>query len=132
MDLAPSLEGPALSLASIDRLEGNRESEITMRVSAVRAAPRDSVARYALANALAAARVSNEAEEQYREALRLRPDFAGAEENLGVVFKWRGQLDAALPHFRRAHELDPDLSAAACDLAGALATLGRTTRRWPC
>jgi len=51
---------------------------------------------------------------------------SGAQENLGILYKWRGRLDLALPHSRRAHALDPDLSPAACDLAGALATLGQT------
>ena len=58
------------------------------------------------------------------QAIRMALHYA--EENLGVLYKWRGNLPSALPHFRKAHALDPDLSPAACDLAGALATLGQT------
>ena len=125
-ELAPSLEGPALLLASLDRAEGRPGEEIEHARAAVAASPKDAAARYALGNALAGARRVDEAEAEYREALRLHPNYAGAEENLGVLYKWRGDLRAALPHFQKARALDPDLSAAACDLAGALATLGRT------
>ncbi len=126
VDLAPGLEGPALALAALDRAGGKSASEIEHARLAVATSPRSAAAHYALANALASARRLDEAEAEYREALRLRPDSAGTEENLGVIDKWRGRLDLAIPHFRRAHELDPDLSPAACDLAGALATLGQT------
>ena len=126
VDLAPGLEGPALLLAGLDRGSGKAHAEIEHARMAVRASPRDAAARYALGNALATARRLDEAEAEYRQALRLHPDYAGVEENLGILHKWRGRLDLALPHFRRAHELDPDLSPAACDYAGALATLGRT------
>jgi len=40
--------------------------------------------------------------------------------------KWRGELAQAIPFFRKAAALDPNCSAAWCDLAGALATLGQT------
>lgn len=124
--LAPGLEGPALMLAGLDRLSGRTEAEIGDARLAVRASPANAAAHYALGNALAGARRLNEAEAEYREALRIQPNYAGAEENLGVLYKWRGDLQSALPHFQNAHALDPDLSAAACDLAGALATLGQT------
>jgi tetratricopeptide (TPR) repeat protein len=68
-----------------------------------------------------------EAESQYREVLRLRPGFAGGYEGLGVISKWRGELDRAIPLFRKAASLDPNYSTAYCDLAGALATLGQTS-----
>ncbi len=123
--LSPTLEGPALVLADLERQIGDHASELEHARLAVRAGPGDPAARYALGNALAVARHLDEAERQYREVLRLKPDFAGAEENLGVLEKWRDRLDLALPHFRRAHALDPDLSDAACNLAGTLATLGR-------
>lgn len=126
VELAPGLEGPALLLARLDRTGGRSDAEIEHSRLAARASPRDAAARYALGNAFASARRLDEAEFAYREALRLKPDFAGAEENLGVVYKWRGDPASALPHFRKAHALDPDLSPAACDLAGALAALGRT------
>lgn len=124
--LSPRFEGPAALLAQLDVREGDREAEIEHAAAAVRAAPGNAALHYALGNALAFRRRLDEAEEQYRETIRLRPRFAGAEENLGVLYKWRGQLEDALPHFSRAYHLDPNLSSAACDLSGALATLGKT------
>jgi tetratricopeptide (TPR) repeat protein len=126
VDLAPGLEGPALALSVLDRTRGRSDAEIDHARLAVAASPGNAAARYALGNALASARKLDEAEAEYREALRLDPGYAGAEENLGVLYKWRGDLPSALPHFRKAHALDPNLSPAACDLAGALATLGQT------
>jgi len=125
LSLAPKFEGPAALLAELDRAEGNRTAEIEHARAAVEASPGRPDLRYGLANALASERRLDEAQTQYREAIRLKPDFAGSEENLGVTYKWQDRLDLAIPHFRRAHALDPDLSAAACDLAGGLATLGR-------
>ena len=124
--LAPGLEGPALALAGLDRAGGRSDAEIEHARQAVRASSGDAAAHYVLGNALAGSRRLDEAEAEYRKALRLHPNYAGAEENLGVLYKWRGDLASALEHFRKAHALDPDLSPAACDLAGALATLGRT------
>ena len=56
----------------------------------------------------AAARDLEVAEERFRRVIGLRPTFAGAYENLGVVHKWRDEHAEALPLFRRACALDPD------------------------
>jgi Flp pilus assembly protein TadD len=115
-----------MALAVLDRTRGRSGSEIEHARLAVAASPANAAARYVLGNALAGARKLDEAEAEYREALRLDPSYAGAEENLGVLYKWRRDLPSAIPHIRRAHAFDPNLSPAACDLAGALATLGQT------
>jgi tetratricopeptide (TPR) repeat protein len=124
--LAPSFAGPARVLAEIDHREGRRAEELSHATLAVRAEPRDAELRYAYGSALARERRLNEAEAEYREVIRLRPAFAGGYQGLGVILKWRGDLAGALPLFRKAAELDPNFSAAWCDLAGALATLGQT------
>jgi tetratricopeptide (TPR) repeat protein len=124
--LAPSFAGPAKLLAELDRREGRIDQEIEHAYSAVRADPKDAETRYFLASRLAAERRLGKAEAEYREVIRLRPKFAGGHEGVGVIFKWRGELDQAIPHFRKAAALDPNYPAAWCDLAGALATLGRT------
>ena len=123
--LAPSFAGPARGLAELDRREGKTDSEIEHAMGAVHADPNDTELRYVLASRLMTQRRLEEAESQYREVIRLRPKFAGAYEGLGVIDKWRGELDRAIPLFRQAATLDPNYSAAWCDLAGALATLGR-------
>ena len=40
-------------------------------------------------------------------ALELNPDFASAQENLGIAFAMKGRVDEAISHLNRAHELDP-------------------------
>ena len=44
----------------------------------------------------------------YREALRLRPDYPEAHNNLGAVCRARGERDAAAAHYREALRLRPD------------------------
>lgn len=124
--LAPTFEGPARILADLDAKEGRGEELLEHARAAVDAEPKDGELRYLFASSLARARRLDEAETQYRESLRLRPDFAGAYQGLGVIQKWRGDLAAAIPFFRKAAALDPKYSEAHCDLAGALATLGQT------
>lgn len=49
-----------------------------------------------------------EAEQAYRQALRLNPLFAEVHNNLGNLLRMNGSLAAAGESFRRAHELLPD------------------------
>jgi tetratricopeptide (TPR) repeat protein len=126
LDLAPTFEGPARNLADLDAREGKREAEIEHARLAVRSEPKNGELRYLFATALGRQRRLDEAEEQYRESIRLRPEFAGGHHGLGVISKWRGNLGAAVPLFRKAAALDPNYSEAWCSLAGALATLGQT------
>jgi tetratricopeptide (TPR) repeat protein len=124
--LSPSFAGPAKALAALDADEG-KSAEAMEHVAAASAAdPKDVEVRYHLATRLAHARRLPEAEKEYREVVRLRPEFAGAWQGLGVISKWRGDLGSAVPLFRKAAALDPNYSDAWCSLAGALATLGQT------
>jgi len=125
--LAPSFSGPARLLAELDRREGKSSEEIDHGFAAVRADPKDAELHYFVASRLMAGRRLEEAESEYREVIRFRPAFAGGYEGLGVISKWRGELDGAIPLFRKAASLDPNYSAAYCDLAGALATVGQTS-----
>jgi thioredoxin-like negative regulator of GroEL len=45
---------------------------------------------------------------------------------MGVIAKWQGRIADAIPLFRKAASLDPNLADAYRDLAGALATVGQT------
>ena len=125
--LAPSFAGPARALTELDRREGNHEAEIEHARAAVKAEPKDGELRYLFATALGRQKRLDQAEAEYRDVIRLRPGFAGGYEGLGVLYKWRGELDRAIPLFRKAASLDPNYSAAYCDLAGALATVGQTS-----
>lgn len=126
VELAPTFEGPARALAELDSREGNHEAEIEHARTAVAAEPADGELRYLFATALGRQKRLDESAAEYREVIRLRPNFAGGYQGLGVVEKWRGNLSAAIPLFRKAAALDPNYRDAWYDLAGALATLGQT------
>jgi tetratricopeptide (TPR) repeat protein len=124
--LAPSFAGPARALLELDDREGNHEGVIEDARAAVKAEPKDAKLRYLFATSLARQKRLDEAEEQYREVIRLRPAFAGGYQGLGVILKWRGQIVQAIPLFRKAASLDPNFAEAHRDLVGALATAGQT------
>lgn len=67
-----------------------------------------------------------EAENAFREAVRLAPDNAGMVTNLGAVIAQQGALDRALPHLKRAVELDPMNEAFQHNLQAALKMGGST------
>jgi Flp pilus assembly protein TadD len=48
-----------------------------------------------------------EAERQFREAVRLKPDHAGAQSNLGNALGAQNKLEKAIPHYQKALEIDP-------------------------
>ena len=62
---------------------------------------------------------------QFREALRLDPDYAQAHNNLGAMLQLAGQFDEALDHYRRALALRPDNLEARSNLAQLLSRQGR-------
>jgi Tfp pilus assembly protein PilF len=126
LSLAPSFAGPAKLLADLDLREGNREAELEHALAAVRVDPKNAELRYRLATRLSAEKRLDEAAIEFREVARLRPDFAGAWQGLGVIEKWRGDSSGSIPYFRKAAALDPDYRDAWCGLAGALATVGQT------
>src|SRR5689334_9033230 len=49
-----------------------------------------------------------EAEQEYRQVLRLAPDDAAAQRQLGLLYFEQGQIRQALPLLRRAAEANPD------------------------
>jgi tetratricopeptide (TPR) repeat protein len=58
----------------------------------------------------------------YGEALRLRPDYAVAHNNLGTVLATLGDLAPAIQHFRAAAKADPANVQAHRNLAWYIAT----------
>jgi tetratricopeptide (TPR) repeat protein len=83
-------------------------------------------AHFNLGTALAAAGRIAEAMREYREALRLRPDYAFAENNLGALLLREGRLDEAAASFRRAIDTNPNYAEAHNNLAKVLAHSGRS------
>ena len=57
------------------------------------------------------------AESEYREALKLAPDWAEAMVNLGIVYNRQGKTDDALAVFNRAAEINPRLMGAQLNVA---------------
>ena len=54
----------------------------------------------------------DEAIRQYRETIRLRPDYADAHYNLGTALGVKGQIDEAIRQFQEAIRLNPDYAEA--------------------
>ena len=67
----------------------------------------------------------------YHRALELKPDLAGAHNNLGIAFKDQGNLEKAVASYRRALELKPDYAEAQFNLGNALKDEGNSTKRSP-
>jgi tetratricopeptide (TPR) repeat protein len=61
---------------------------------------------------------------EYREALRIQPDYADAHVNLGVALYDKGDLDGAIREYREALRIQPDNAYAHLNLAAALAGKG--------
>ena len=51
---------------------------------------------------------ASEAEEHYREALRLQPDAPETHYNYALLLRARGEAELAEQHFRTARELAPE------------------------
>ncbi|QXE86212.1 tetratricopeptide repeat protein [Geomonas nitrogeniifigens] len=81
--------------------------------------------QYALAQALQQMGRFPEAEASIEAALALADGLPHLHEALGIVKQVRGDLEGALPCYRRALELDPSLQKARYNLATACKDLGR-------
>ena len=66
----------------------------------------------------------NEALQQARAALRLRPDWADAHNSAGIELYELSKLDEAIAHFRRALDIDPHFASAHVNLGNALIDSG--------
>ena len=60
----------------------------------------------------------------FSKALELKPDYAGAHNNLGYVLLQQGKAAEAIIHFRKAIELNPKSAEAHFNLGTALAKSG--------
>jgi Flp pilus assembly protein TadD len=67
----------------------------------------------------------DEAIVEFREAIRLKPDFANAHSNLGLALLGQGKLDLAVSCYQKAIDLDPKLVMAFQSLIDALSRQGK-------
>lgn len=82
-------------------------------------------AHYRLGVALDGAGRHEAAAEQFREVLRLSPDWAIASYSLAHALRARGDCEAAAPHYDRAIALDPEHGLAHLERTLCLVALGR-------
>ena len=69
----------------------------------------------------------DEAIKEYREAIRIKPDFAGAHNNLGIaLISSKGLLDEAIKEFKEAIRINPEYAEAHNNLGMALNFTGET------
>ena len=68
----------------------------------------------------------DEAIQQYREAVRLEPDYSVLHNNLGVALDKQGQSEEAIRQYREAVRLQPDYALARNNLGAALNKQGQS------
>jgi tetratricopeptide (TPR) repeat protein len=85
----------------------------------------DAELNYFLGIALEERGQTDRAKEAYREAIRLKPDYADVYYNLGVIMAEQGGSAEAMKYYRRAIEIDPDYSAAYYNLGALLQSQGK-------
>lgn len=74
---------------------------------------------------------AEEAAVAYRRLIELKPDYAQAHANLGVVVRDLGSLSGAEQHLRQAMTLDPSNLGARASFSQVLLAAGRYEEAWP-
>ncbi|HEX2523810.1 MAG TPA: tetratricopeptide repeat protein [Terriglobia bacterium] len=87
--------------------------------------PENEAALFGMALAQAQAGLVQEAEQSYRAALKINPKLWEAETNLGMLLLKQQRFEDALPHFKRAQELNPQSFHTSLFTAKVLESLGR-------
>jgi tetratricopeptide (TPR) repeat protein len=102
-----------------------QDSESLFR-HALQVAGNDPIIRFSLGGALAQKNKLDDARVQFLEVIKLKPDYAEAHDDLGVIYQLQGKLDAAIAETSEALRLRPDLIRARNNLGAALAAQGKT------
>lgn len=120
--LAPVL----LALAVLTWIQtGTWHDATTLWTRTVAIEPRHAYGHKSLGDAARIARDADGAIAQYREALRLRPAFDEAHNNLASLLASRGQYDEAFLHYQQALRINPRYAFAFTSYGVALANAGR-------
>jgi Flp pilus assembly protein TadD len=110
-------------------LEHNRGSEAIEQLDqSLQIEPAEPASHYLLALALEQQARVPEAEVQYKEAIRLRPDLAAFYDGYGQMLIKTGRTSNAIGYIRKALELEPDDAKAHNNLASALVAQGDLTQ----
>ncbi len=108
------------------RQVGYWESDRTLFGHVVDVMPENHIAHGILGNVHLRERRIDLAMEEYREALRIRPDYAQGYSNMGMAFELSGKPADAAAEYRTALRFDPNLAETHMNLGQLLAKEGRT------
>jgi tetratricopeptide (TPR) repeat protein len=108
------------------RQVGYWESDRTLFGHVVDVMPGNHIAHGILGNVHLRERRLDLAMEEYREALRIRPGYAQAYCNIGMVLELSGKPDDAIAEYKTALRWDPGLAEAHHNLGRLLSTRGET------
>jgi Tfp pilus assembly protein PilF len=130
VNLDPKLALAHQNLGIEEYLEGNRDSALTSISEAVRLDPQDAFARYLRAYltffGAGGFPQDSQIEEDLRQAVALKPDFAPANALLGLYLSSHWQTgDEALAYAKKAVNLQPGNTEFVYDLAQVLAQMQR-------
>jgi len=90
----------------------------------------EAILHYRLGSVLARQGKLDKAVPQFRNAVRMFPDYAAAHYDLGVALSMQGKLDEAIKHYSEAIRSRPDYTKAHMNLAMALYSRGRYAEAW--
>jgi len=105
--------------------QGTPHTELEATESIVAALPNAAGAQNLHGEALFDAGKAEEAEQAFRRALEIRPDFAEAHNNLSLLAAERSDLGMEMRHLQEALRLRPQFPEALANLGVALAAQGR-------
>jgi Tfp pilus assembly protein PilF len=130
VNLDPKLALAQLNLGIEEYLEGNRDSALTSISEAVQLDPKNGLAHYLRANltfyGAGGFPQDSQIEEDLRQALASKPDFASANALLGLYLSNRHQNgDEALTYAKKAVSLEPGNAEFMYELAQVLAQMQR-------
>jgi tetratricopeptide (TPR) repeat protein len=83
-----------------------------------------SLAAYARNNVYKALGQSEQAFDHYDRALILKPDYAEAHNNIGLLYGFKGQTDKTIEHIQKALALKPDYAEAHYNIGLTYITIG--------
>jgi tetratricopeptide (TPR) repeat protein len=95
------------------------------------AADNRAVSEHNLGSALQSAGRLDEAIDQYKKAIAIKPDYAPAYSNLGSALLSKGDAAGAINAYQQALSIDPDFSDAQFNLGNALMRVGDPVRAIP-